>query len=96
MRGALNSLYDPSYNLGVIISFFMGNYLSWLDQAKTQLIVPIIFIIVLFLLPESPEFWAKKNKEKVSRRSNYSLDKFIYSSNPYLLPYHFVYHSRKR
>ncbi|XP_031623613.1 facilitated trehalose transporter Tret1-like [Contarinia nasturtii] len=64
VRGFLNSIYDPGYNLGVIISFFIGNYLSCLNQAKIQLIVPIIFMIAMFLLPDSPEYWQKRQKEK--------------------------------
>ncbi|XP_055308694.1 facilitated trehalose transporter Tret1-like isoform X2 [Sitodiplosis mosellana] len=64
MRGALNSIYDPFNNIGIIISFFIGNYLSCIDQAKTLLIGPIIFISIMFLLPESPEFLANRNKQK--------------------------------
>lgn len=67
VRGALNSLYDPSNNLGIIISFSLGNYLSCMDQAKVQLIMPVAFTIFTFWLPESPEFWITKNKEKVSK-----------------------------
>lgn len=65
VRGALNSLYDLFSNSGTIISFFLGNYLSMLDQVKTQLIVPIIFLIVMYFLPESPEYWVRNRKEKV-------------------------------
>ena len=31
----------------------------------TQLIAPVIAIIILFFLPESPEYWTNRNKEKV-------------------------------
>lgn len=65
VRGALNSLFDPLNNLGCVVSFFLGNWLSWLDQAKVQLIAPIIAIIILFLLPESPAYLTIQNKEKV-------------------------------
>ncbi|XP_031623912.1 facilitated trehalose transporter Tret1-like [Contarinia nasturtii] len=64
VRAFMNSMYDPSYNFGVIISFFMGNYLSCIDQAKTLLIGPIIFITIMFLLPESPEYLSNRNKQK--------------------------------
>lgn len=65
VRGALNSLFDPFNNIGIILSFFLGNYLSCLDQAKLQLIVPAIFLIVMFFIPETPEYWAKRNNAKV-------------------------------
>ncbi|XP_055296383.1 facilitated trehalose transporter Tret1-like [Sitodiplosis mosellana] len=69
VRGALNSLYDPSFNLGIIISFALGNYLSCLDQAKVQLIIPLIFMLAMFLLPESPEYWSNRNNEKRAMKS---------------------------
>lgn len=65
MRGALNSIYDPLNNFGLIISFFLGNYMNWLDQAKVQIIVPIIFMILMFFIPESPEYLTNRNKVKV-------------------------------
>ncbi|XP_055306806.1 facilitated trehalose transporter Tret1-like, partial [Sitodiplosis mosellana] len=64
VRGSLNALFDLFSNTGVILSFSLGNYLSWMDQAKVQLIPPTIAIIILFFLPESPEYWIKRNKEK--------------------------------
>lgn len=70
VRGALNSLYDPSYNCGVIISFFLGNFLSGLDHAKASLIGPVIFMIIMFLLPESPEYWSNRNKAKVNKMTD--------------------------
>ncbi|XP_031623102.1 uncharacterized protein LOC116340647 [Contarinia nasturtii] len=70
IRGALNSIYDPSSNLGMIFSFFLGNFLNWLDQAKAQVIVPIIFMIIMFLLPESPEYLKNRNKEKRAIKSH--------------------------
>lgn len=66
VRGALNAISNPLYNSGLIISFFLGNILNCADQAKVQLIVPVIFLLSMFFFPESPEFWANKNKEKVS------------------------------
>lgn len=67
MRGALNSLYDPLNNLGIILSFFLANYMDWLDQVKVQLIVPIIFMVAMFFLPESPEYLTNRNKKKVAK-----------------------------
>ena len=65
VRGTLNALFDPFCNTGIIVSFGLGSYLNWRDQAMTQLIAPVIAIIILFFLPESPEYWTNRNKEKV-------------------------------
>lgn len=65
VRGALNALYDLSFNVGTIISFFLGTHLSCIDQAIAQLAVPAIFMILMFFVPESPEYWTNRNKQKV-------------------------------
>lgn len=65
VRSSLLSIYDPMNNSGTLLSFFLGNYLSHLDQARTYLIMPIIFSIIWFFLPELPEFWIKRGQREV-------------------------------
>lgn len=69
IRGALNAISNPLYNSGLIISFFLGNIMNCADQGKIQLIVPVIFLFSMFFFPESPEFWANKNKDKQAKKS---------------------------
>lgn len=65
VRGLLNSIYDAAYNTGIVVSYYLGSHLNLLDQAKVQLILPVLFMIAQFGLPESPYFWMKqKNKER--------------------------------
>lgn len=40
-----------------------------LDQAKTQLILPILFLIAQFMLHESPQFWMKRNNKERAIKS---------------------------
>lgn len=65
VRGSLISFYDPLFNLGTFVSFVLGNYLSCMTQVKVQLIPQLIFLIVLFFLPESPVFLQARNKKDV-------------------------------
>lgn len=65
LRGMLCSLYNPLYNMGVIIAFILGIYLNCIDQVIAQLILPIVFIFVLFLIPEAPDF--------LNKRTNYTV-----------------------
>lgn len=58
-----------------MISYFMGNYLSCLDQAKAQLVVPVLFMIIMFFLPDSPEFWANKDEDKVKNAHIHKMNK---------------------
>lgn len=69
VRGLLNSIYDASYNTGVVISFFLGSHLNLLDQAKAQLILPVLFISAQFMLHESPLFWMKRNDKERAIKS---------------------------
>ena len=73
LQGALNSLTDPLCNIGIIVSFCLGNYLDWVNQAKVQLIAPTIAIIILFFLPESPEYWTNRNKEEVKIKQTFNV-----------------------
>lgn len=65
VRGALVSVYDPAYNVGVLISFFLGNNFELIDQVKILFIAPTIFVFLFFLIPESPEFLDTRNEYKV-------------------------------
>lgn len=68
----VSSLYDPLNNTGIILSFFLGNYFNWSDQAIFLLVVPIIFMIIMFILPESPEYLTSRRKEKVKVNSTFN------------------------
>lgn len=58
-------MFDPLNNFGVFVSFLLGSYLSYREQAKLQLVVPIIFIFIMIIFPESPVYLSSNNKEKV-------------------------------
>lgn len=47
------------------MSYFLGSHLNLVDQAKVQLILPAIFMILQFVLHESPEYHIKRKNEKV-------------------------------
>lgn len=59
-------MYDPLFNSGMLFSFLLGNYFDYIDQAKIQLILPVIFVLVLFCIPESPEYYIKRDNKLVN------------------------------
>lgn len=67
MRGSLNSIFDPAMNTGVAVSFLLSGYFNPVDQAKIHIIVPAIFVVLALFLPQTPDFWIKRNKKNVSR-----------------------------
>lgn len=53
-----------------------------MDQAKMQLVPVIIFMVVMFLLPDTPNYWTNKNDKQVNdvtatilNKKNYIFDK---------------------
>lgn len=65
IRGTLNSVFDPFLNLGVVFSLFLGKSFNYVDQAKYQLIFPILFLLLFVWVPESPQHLINIQKEKV-------------------------------
>lgn len=55
--------------LGVLIQFFMGSFLRWRTVALCSACIPVISFILLFFVPESPVWLAKKHKPKQARRA---------------------------
>lgn len=62
IRSVLISLYYPAFYIGSFSPFLLDNYVSS-GLAKMQLIIPFIFVVVLWVLPESPVFLASRNSE---------------------------------
>lgn len=48
-----------------MFSFFLGNNFQPLDQIKIQMMLPILFFITLARIPDSPDYWIKRNKKQV-------------------------------
>lgn len=85
VRGTLCSLYCPLYNMGVIIAYVLGNYLNCFDQVLTHLILPTVFIAVLFFLPESQAFLFKHDKEMVK-------ETFVHKHTPFQMLLILIWH----
>lgn len=51
------------------MSYFLGSHLDLLDQAKTQLIIPILFMVAQFMLHETPQFWMNRNNRERAIKS---------------------------
>ncbi|XP_062712852.1 proton myo-inositol cotransporter hmit-1.2-like [Aedes albopictus] len=68
-RGMLAATGSTCVILGVLIQFFMGSFLRWRTVALCSACLPVISFILLFFVPESPVWLAKKHKEKQARRA---------------------------
>lgn len=66
IRGSLNSLFDPAYNIGTLLGFVLANHFDYVSQAKCHLILPIIYEILFARIPQSPQHLVNIQKQEVS------------------------------
>lgn len=65
VRGTLGSLLVLSCNIGILIAFILGNYLSYHIQAIILALVPVLFCIAFSFFPETPQYLMTMGKEEV-------------------------------
>ncbi|RZB45726.1 Sugar tr and/or MFS 1 domain containing protein [Asbolus verrucosus] len=61
-RGFLLAAISFAIALGLFLSHLIGTYMTWQDTALTCCSFPIICIILMFFVPESPTWLAKTGK----------------------------------
>jgi len=62
IRGQLGVFVALSINLGILLGFIVGNYLSFFTIPKFAMCFPIIFFCTFTVFPESPIFLMNKNR----------------------------------
>uniref|UniRef100_A0A182PR94 Major facilitator superfamily (MFS) profile domain-containing protein n=1 Tax=Anopheles epiroticus TaxID=199890 RepID=A0A182PR94_9DIPT len=61
-RGMLAATGSTCVILGVLLEFLMGTFMKWRTVALISAIVPILAIVFLFFIPESPVWLASKGR----------------------------------
>ncbi|CAG2101501.1 unnamed protein product [Medioppia subpectinata] len=56
MRGFLGSGFQLSISTGVLVSFIAGKYLSWAYLAVLSAVFPVLLLMCMCLMPETP-YW---------------------------------------
>lgn len=69
IRGTLLSLSTIAKNSGIFVVYLLGSFLSWRQVALACSIVPIIIIIAICFIPESPNWLLSKDRPKDAQRS---------------------------
>ncbi|XP_069690295.1 facilitated trehalose transporter Tret1-like [Periplaneta americana] len=62
MRGSLGVLRGLTLTIGYILVYVIGSYLSITNAAIVNLVIPIIFLVIFFWMPESPMFLLGKGR----------------------------------
>lgn len=66
----MNALCEMMNSFGVICSFLLGSRLQCMDQAIVPLIPLAAFMGIMFILPDTPEYWISKNDKQRAIESN--------------------------
>lgn len=69
VRGTLGLLPTAFGNIGILVCFVAGKYLKWDSLAFLGGALPIPFLILMFLIPETPRWYVSRGKEEQARKA---------------------------
>ncbi|ODM92464.1 Facilitated trehalose transporter Tret1, partial [Orchesella cincta] len=62
IRGMLASGFDMMITVGILYIFLVGTFVSWEWQAVACGLIPIVFHLLMLLVPESPRYLVEQGK----------------------------------
>jgi MFS family permease len=68
IRGAMITAIMVFYNIGMLVSYVLGGYLSYWNMVRTNLMIAIGSLLLQFVLNESPLYLLSKGREEVRNR----------------------------
>ncbi|KAG5675606.1 hypothetical protein PVAND_005498 [Polypedilum vanderplanki] len=68
-RGALGSFMQLGIVIGILYVYCVGPFVSFVAYQYICLIVPIVFVITFFLMPDTPQFYISKNRDAEAIKS---------------------------
>ncbi|XKL62683.1 hypothetical protein PGB90_002516 [Kerria lacca] len=69
VRGTLGLLPTTFGNIGMLLCYTAGSYLNWRWLAILGSGIPVPFLICMFLIPETPQWYINKNEQKKARKA---------------------------
>lgn len=69
VRGTLGLLPTGFGNVGILICFVAGKYMNWSSLAFLGAALPIPFLILMLLIPETPRWYIAKRRDSMARKS---------------------------
>ncbi|XP_049542411.1 facilitated trehalose transporter Tret1 isoform X1 [Anopheles darlingi] len=69
VRGTLGLLPTAFGNIGILLCFVAGNYLDWSGLAFLGAALPVPFLLLMFLIPETPRWYVSRNREDRARKA---------------------------
>lgn len=69
VRGTLGLLPTAFGNIGILLCFVAGKYMDWSGLAFLGGALPIPFLVLMFLIPETPRWYVSRGREERARRA---------------------------
>lgn len=69
VRGTLGLLPTAFGNIGILVCFVAGTYMDWSMLAFLGGALPAPFLILMFLIPETPRWYVSRNREDRARKA---------------------------
>ncbi|XP_054270515.1 facilitated trehalose transporter Tret1-like [Macrosteles quadrilineatus] len=69
VRGAISTIFTGLLYSGILFEYCIGPFLSYNMLNIVSAVVPIVFFLTFFMLPDSPYFLLMKERHKEARRS---------------------------
>lgn len=60
VRGVLGSFFQLFLTIGILMVYVLGAYSSWITTSIICAIVPILLVVLMMIVPESPVYLLKK------------------------------------
>lgn len=69
VRGTLGLLPTAFGNIGILLCFVAGKYLDWSGLAFLGGTLPVPFLLLMFLIPETPRWYVSRGREEHARKA---------------------------
>jgi MFS family permease len=69
VRGTLGLLPTAFGNIGILLCFVAGKYVNWSGLAFIGSVLPVPFLILTFLIPETPRWFVSRGREERARKA---------------------------
>lgn len=69
VRGTLGLLPTAFGNIGILMCFVAGNYMDWSGLAFLGAALPVPFLLLMFLIPETPRWYVSRGRDDRARKA---------------------------
>lgn len=69
LRGMLSALATVGISLGIFIQYTLGAFLSWQILSAISTIIPTVALILMCLMPETPNYLVSRSKPEKAMKS---------------------------